>query len=399
MAKVYSKALQKSIQVERIIGHIQGNEPGPTILFIGGMHGNEPSGVFALKEMLGKLSSMNGKIKGNIYGICGNLSALEHGERYHKFDLNRLWTDHHLNNLLENGHREDDYTEFKDLYDLTAEILANNSGPFYFIDLHTTSGETSPFLTLNDTIMNRRFSMGFPVPIILGIEEFIHGPYLSYINELGYVALGFESGQHDAKSSIENHESFIALVLNRTGAMNIEDITNYASHYKRLNNRSIENKTFFEIQDLFHVPEGKKFQMNAGYVNFQNIEKGEHLATFDGTNVHSIHGGKIFMPLYQKKGTEGYFIIRRIPKIALKLSAWLRKIHFDKVLTLLPGVSWESSSKHALRVNKNIARFFTREFFHLLGYRNKQLKGNFLHVQNRERNFKIEDYLNEPWRK
>ena len=39
-------------------------------------------------------------------------------------------------------------------------------------------------------------------PIVLGIEEYLQGPLLSYINTLGYVSLGFESGQHDNKQAI-----------------------------------------------------------------------------------------------------------------------------------------------------------------------------------------------------
>ena len=35
-----------------------------------------------------------------------------------------------------------------------------------------------------------------------GIEEYLNGPLLSYINELGYVAFGFEGGQHDDISAI-----------------------------------------------------------------------------------------------------------------------------------------------------------------------------------------------------
>ena len=50
MIKVYSKALDQSIEVDRLIGQIRGEQPGPTIIFLGGMHGNEPSGVFALQK-------------------------------------------------------------------------------------------------------------------------------------------------------------------------------------------------------------------------------------------------------------------------------------------------------------------------------------------------------------
>ena len=51
------------------------------------------------------------------------------------------------------------------------------------------------------------------MPIVLGIEEFLNGPLLSYINEMGYVAFGFEGGQHDSPLAYKNHKSFIYLSL------------------------------------------------------------------------------------------------------------------------------------------------------------------------------------------
>ena len=49
--------------------------------------------------------------------------------------------------------------------------------------------------------------------LLLGIEEYLQGPLLSYINTLGYVSLGFESGQHDNKQAILNNIAFINLAL------------------------------------------------------------------------------------------------------------------------------------------------------------------------------------------
>ena len=74
MATVYNKALNKHIEVTRIIGKITGSLPGPTIVFFGGIHGNETSGVFALKEVFDGLN--NEEVKGTVYAISGNLNDL-----------------------------------------------------------------------------------------------------------------------------------------------------------------------------------------------------------------------------------------------------------------------------------------------------------------------------------
>ena len=52
MAEVHSKALNRSITVDRIIGQLIGEERGPCIIYTGGIHGNEPSGIFALQQVL-----------------------------------------------------------------------------------------------------------------------------------------------------------------------------------------------------------------------------------------------------------------------------------------------------------------------------------------------------------
>ena len=267
MVKVYSKALNKTIQVDRIIGHVAGNRPGPTVVFIGGIHGNEPSGIFALHRIIDQLRDRRNIISGDIYAISGNLQALSQGERFLKYDLNRVWTTQCLDKISshKNGQADKDLKELAGIHEFTTVILSKHSSPFYFIDLHTTSGETTPFITLNDTLTNRKFSLGFPVPVILGIEEFIEGPYQSYINELGYVALGFESGQHDEIASIKNQESFIYLTLERTGTMKKADISDYDNYYELLAERTDHSQKFFEIRDRYKIEENEIFKMKNGY--------------------------------------------------------------------------------------------------------------------------------------
>ncbi len=105
MTEVFSKALKKTIEVDRFIGKIEGSQPGPTIIFTAGIHGNEPSGIFALHDVIKEIKEKNIPIKGNIYGISGNLTALEEQTRYIKQDLNRMWTSERMK-LITSGNIE-----------------------------------------------------------------------------------------------------------------------------------------------------------------------------------------------------------------------------------------------------------------------------------------------------
>ena len=395
MTKVYSEALDKTIYLERIIGKIIGKTKGPTIVFFGGIHGNETAGVFALKEMFSKINPK--KIKGTIYGITGNLKALNKNQRYIKQDLNRLWLNGKSEIINKQTQLSNEKEQQHELNRILKEILQNESEPFYFIDLHTTSSKTLPFITINDALINRKFSTLFPVPIVLGIEEYLDGPLLSHINQLGYVSLGFESGQHVEKEAINNALAFIFLSLIFTGVIDKTDVLDFDRYFSQLEKAAKNNNEIFEIIYLYKIKEKENFKMNKGFKSFQSINKGEFLAITNGKRLKSPHNGKLFMPLYQNKGKEGFFIIKRINPFFLKLSEILRRVRIDNLLPILPGVSWKNKKNGVLKVNLRVAKYMVKPIFHLLGYRSKQLNDTSIYLYNRERTSKKKMYKNQPW--
>ncbi|MEN7551775.1 succinylglutamate desuccinylase/aspartoacylase family protein [Rapidithrix thailandica] len=398
MAKIYNEALDSTVELKRVIGHIQGAKPGPTLIFIGGIHGNEPSGVFALNKVVEELCHQDIELQGNLYALSGNLWALEKGVRFHRQDLNRLWTVDKVR-ALENdriGVNNEDVNQQVEIYTLIRHILDTESGPFYFFDLHTTSSTTIPFLTVNDSLLNRKFIQQYPVPMILGIEEYLDGPFLSYINELGYVSFGFEAGQHDDPASIENHIAFIYLSLVFANVVAKESI-NFEQYYQRLAKASGYIRSFYEIFYCYKIKAGEKFTMLPGYLNFQQVKKGQLLAKSNNKPVLAPNTSRIFMPLYQSQGDDGFYSIRSIRPIFLALSAVLRKCRLDRIVPLLPGVRWATVYKDSLIVNRKIARFFAKQLLHLLGYRCKQMNGTYLMIKSREFASRTKEYQKESW--
>ena len=71
------------------------------------------------------------------------------------------------------------------------------------------------------------------------------------------------------------------------------------------------------------------------------------------------------MPLYQRRGRDGYFLIRKIKPFFLNLSSILRRMKADSLLAILPGISWDTKEKNALRVNLRITKFLAKPIFHL----------------------------------
>ncbi|MBO0342503.1 MAG: succinylglutamate desuccinylase/aspartoacylase family protein [Bacteroidota bacterium] len=397
MSLVHSIALDETLEVDRVIDHIQGIEGGPTVVFFGGVHGNETAGVFAVKEMFQEIRSQKKPVNGEIYAVSGNLGALQSRQRFQKEDLNRIWFPERIEHIVKNkeaNHNEEE--ELNHLYLLLENILDTGNPPFYFLDLHTTSSDTSPFMVLNDSLLNRKYASNYPLPIILGIEEYLKGALLSYINELGYVSLGFESGQHDDEKAVQNSIDFIRYSLALTQSVNVSE-----KEYKQLKKTILKSSTvpnkFYEIYHQHDIGPKNDFKMFPGFINFQKIPKGVGLAVVDGVELKTTRKRQIFMPLYQKQGNEGFYFIRPIPKILLWLSKKLRGLKVDHILVKLPGVQWESDKKDTLMVDQKVARFFAKSFLHLLGYRARRFDRTHLIAKNRERASKSSEYAKTEW--
>jgi succinylglutamate desuccinylase len=393
MTQISFETHRKNVKIKnRIFHHIKGKYPGATIVFFAGMHGNETAGVYALDNVLNTISEKN--VTGEIYGVYGNIKALQKNKRFLDSDLNRLWTLEQLNGINDKEELNQEEQEQKELFYFINKLLAATQTPIYFIDLHTTSSKSLPFITINDALINRKFSSCFPVPIVLGIEEYLDGPLLSYLNTLGYLSLGFESGQHTDPLAIKNCEAFIHLALKHAGHLNIN---NFKNHEDELIKASRDISSIFEVIYKYHIEEKEEFSMKDGFESFQKIKKGALLATSNGKNIYSDYTAKLFMPLYQKSGNDGFFIIRPIPRFFLRLSEGLRTIKADSLLTLLPGISWQNKRLGVLKANLAVTRFMAKSVFHLFGYRNKQLDKTHLLLYNRERVSRNKMYQNEKW--
>ena len=385
MSKIEIKSFNEKIKIDRVLENINGKPGSPTVVILGGIHGNEKAGIHALNKVIQKIDKENIKFNGNFYAISGNLNALQHNIRFEKEDLNRIWTDDHLAhiNTSDNGFNAD-VNEQIALYEIIKNVLSKEPGPFYFIDLHTTSAKTSPFITISDSLNNRKYTNNFDVPIVLGIEEYLDGPLLTFINEYGHIALGFEGGQHDDSDSVINCEAFIWLALEASGCVKKDQIKGFRS-YKRVLSESEFNREFYEIDYRYLINADENFTMNKGFTNFDRVRKDELLAFSDAHEVNAPMNGLIFMPLYQKQGDDGFFIITKISNFWLKLSTIVRKLHLHHLLRILPGIKIDRTHAYTLIVNPRTAKFLTTEIFHLFGYRKQVVKDNKLHFIKRDR--------------
>ena len=118
---------KKEMPTNRVVQKLKGSKSGPTVLFFAGVHGNEPAGVMALKQVFEDLSKKENTLRGTVYGLIGNLKALAKGKRYVDMDLNRLWTKNNIKMVSNKKVLLEEEKELLELLDLLREIIKSST--------------------------------------------------------------------------------------------------------------------------------------------------------------------------------------------------------------------------------------------------------------------------------
>lgn len=374
----------------RLLCRRRGRMPGPTLIAVGGIHGNEPAGVHALRRVAGTFERHDVELGGEFVGLAGNTQALEREVRYVDVDLNRHWKTaeqatspgefttetHHAGPSVEDVER-------MELLDTIDAAIARARGAVFCIDLHTTSGTGLPFATIGDTLRNRHFALRFPVPIVLGLEEEVQGTLLEYINGLGHVTMGFEAGRHDDDASVDNHEALIWHALVAAGLVLEARVPDFDRHHRTLQVASRGAPRIFEIRYRHAVKPEDAFAMLPGRRSFEKVRRNEVLARDRNGEVEAPDSGLLLLPLYQGLGDDGFFIGRPVRPVWLRLSALLRRLRFDRLIVALPGIRKHPKDPTSLIVDTRVARLYPLQVFHLLGYRRRRWVGDELVVSRR----------------
>ncbi len=374
------------IEGNHLVGEFIGDKNGVSLIVFGSVHGNEQSGLRAMKRILPKLKELSEKLKGRVYLLAGNTRAINKNVRFIDADLNRHWTIEAVKRNKPNSHistnRAED-KEQKEILNILNRIFSTAKDEVYAMDLHSTSAESTPFAMIGDTLRNRRFAQKFPATFLLGIEEQLDGTIMEYVNNLGAVTLGFEAGQHTTKIAVDNQEALIWLALVNSGVLPEKDIN--AEKYRMVLREAMgDDLRIIEIRYRHGITKADEFKMELGYENFQSVKHGEILANDRHGQVKANETGLILMPLYQPQGDDGFFLGREISPFWLWLSGVLRNLNIGSLVRFLPGVKQNPADENSLIVNTNVARIFPLQIFHLLGFRKRRWRDAKLVISRRK---------------
>lgn len=144
---------------------------------------------------------------------------------------------------------------------------------------------------------------------------------------------------------------------------------------------------YFEIIYRYALRNDENFKMKMGFENFEAINKNQFLAYSNENKILAIKKGRIFMPLYQNLGEDGFFILRKISRLWLNASIVARKLKINHFLRIIPGVTKDPGNNFTLIVDPKIAKYLAKDIFHLFGYRQQIFRDGKLHFIKRDRKF------------
>ena len=309
---------QNPLFSSRIIDSFPAQGAPPRLVVFAGVHGNEPSGVLALQRVFEQLRAQHIPLSGQLVGVLGNMEALRQEVRYVNEDLNRLF----LPSRIEQAREDPDAQTFETLEllsicDLVDSLEARTEDELFFVDCHTTSSASIPFISLNEGFPSSlQMAQRIPVATVIGAEKEIKGCLAEWLNRRGWTGFTYEAGQHQAAISVDNQEAVIWLALRHAGCINESQAQPYLDRARATLQQQGTQQEVYRLLSAYHIRDDEAFRMEPGFRNLQLVRQGERLATSDGEPVVAPQDAYLLMPLYQPQGNFGFFLVQLAPNLA-----------------------------------------------------------------------------------
>lgn len=300
--------------LERVLGAVQGRQPGTLLVAVAGLHGNEPAGVVALRRVLRGLAPLSPRLRGRFVALSGNRAALARGVRGVDHDLNRYWTREALGEARARvpKTRDTEQTELVELAEALEREFARAPGPVTLLDLHSTSGPTVPFTLHADRERAVQLADALEIPALFGLEQLLGSTLVDWTHKLGHTGLVIEGGQNEAELSADHHESALWLALAHAGVLDANAAA-LAPHRTRLAHASGSTPRALTICHRHVIPDGERFEMLPGWCGFQPVREGDLLARTGKSlerEIRAPYAATLVMPRYQGTGSDGFFLAR-----------------------------------------------------------------------------------------
>jgi len=173
------------------IWQFSGSIPGDHIVVLGGVHGDEKTGISCIKNLYDLFASDKRRlVSGRLTLILGNEEAIKIGKRgtTPERNLNRMFSDEHL------AGPSMDFYESRRAHQL-APILSSAD---ISVDIHSTSVPSVPFLPCAYSPRHEMVYRWFDAEIVLEDPDFVLGGKRSttdeFVDHCGGIGICFETG-------------------------------------------------------------------------------------------------------------------------------------------------------------------------------------------------------------
>lgn len=318
----------------RIIGERSGSVHGPLLVVLTQIHGNEPAGFYAMSDVFNKIDEEYLKkphfdFRGKLLGLVGNLSAAQKSVRFIDTDLNRLWTKENVIRISSTA--KSDLTiieeiELKEILEvINYQIELYKPEKVVILDLHTTTAFGGIFVIPTKELKSRDIGLAIQAPVLHGFLDDLKGTVLHHFTQENFsdielTSICFESGQHNSSDSIGHAVSAIIQCFMSIGGFYPDDVE---TKHEQLLTQDADKLPKEALLIYSHkIQDGDNFSMRRDkiYGNFDKVTEGELLATDRYGEIRAKCDGLILMPLYQKQGNDGFFIIKDVSDKAARLN-------------------------------------------------------------------------------
>jgi succinylglutamate desuccinylase len=294
----------------QLVGRVLAEPAGPTLVVVGGMHGNEPAGVEVGERLLGRLEH-GALLAGEVIVLAGNPAALHFGRRYLGRDLNRQFTAERLAEARRMGTEGDVEQQASVLLaDELAAIRARARGEVVVLDLHTTSAPGVPFSIVGVAPAAARLALATGLPALYGLVGTLGGTFGGHAEALGCTVIAVEGGQHASPEARTHLEAVVELALGLTGQ--VVDAGRAEAARALAAAARADLPTRVEVVLRHEVDPVRGFRMEPGFANIQRVAAGTLLAHDGDRPVHAPFDGLLLLPLYQPSGHDGFFFGREL---------------------------------------------------------------------------------------
>ena len=306
----------------RKIGEKDYGMGGPLLIVTSQLHGNEPAGTIAVERLLQMLDAEweknpNFSFSGKLVGLRGNLAAIEQGLRFMEQDLNRMWKQEKMDLLLSKDLSELSGEELECVLlhaHIQHEIDVYQPEFVFVLDLHTTTASGGIFTIPSEHPKAHAIAKSLHAPVVHGLIDSLEGTLAEYVLSHPWgvpsYSLVFEAGQHHAPHSVRNATSALVHTLQALEMVKASDVEHF--HKQRLQYHSTGLPLETQLLYRHKVQESDHFHMLPGFFNFMPIFKGQALARDKAGIIASPYEGYILMPLYQRQGEDGFFLLGEV---------------------------------------------------------------------------------------